>query len=89
MMVSFFFLQVWEKSRYKLTIILDFYDFQMNFLQEFPAEAGKQDRDRILPYMPGPLDTVNDDITGNCVCMYVCVLINTYFTCFQFLLRYI
>lgn len=46
----------------------------MNFLQEFPAEAGKQDRDRILPYMPGPLDAVNDDITGIvCICVYVCV----------------
>lgn len=43
---------------------VDFYDFQINFLQEFPAEAGKQDRERILPYMPGPLDSVNDDITG-------------------------
>lgn len=36
----------------------------MNFLQEFPTEAGKRDRERILPYMPGPLDTVNDEITG-------------------------
>jgi bud emergence protein 1 len=43
---------------------IDFYDFQINFLQEFPEEAGKQDRERILPYMPGPLDAVNDDITG-------------------------
>ncbi|KAL7315069.1 bud emergence protein 1, variant 2 [Mucor circinelloides] len=46
----------------------DFYDFQINFLQEFPAEAGKQDQARILPYMPGPLDAVNDDITGNKSC---------------------
>ncbi|OAD05410.1 hypothetical protein MUCCIDRAFT_80496 [Mucor lusitanicus CBS 277.49] len=43
----------------------DFYDFQINFLQEFPAEAGKQDQARILPYMPGPLDAVNDDITAD------------------------
>lgn len=44
--------------------IIDFYDFQINFLQEFPAEAGKRDQERILPYMPGPLDTVDDEITG-------------------------
>jgi bud emergence protein 1 len=49
-------------------VYLDFYDFQINFLQEFPAEAGKQEQTRILPYMPGPLDTVNDDITGNKSC---------------------
>lgn len=51
--------------------ILDFYDFQINFLQEFPAEAGKQDQARILPYMPGPLDAVNDDITGNKSCGWI------------------
>jgi bud emergence protein 1 len=44
--------------------LIDFYDFQINFLQEFPAEAGKQDQTRILPFMPGPLDTVDDNITG-------------------------
>ncbi|KAI8889537.1 hypothetical protein K501DRAFT_320241 [Backusella circina FSU 941] len=43
----------------------DFYDFQINFLQEFPAEAGKLDRERILPYMPGPLETVDDEITAD------------------------
>ncbi|KAG2233987.1 hypothetical protein INT48_006479 [Thamnidium elegans] len=53
------------KHRVLYRLYDDFYDFQMNFLQEFPAEAGKQDRDRILPYMPGPLDTVNDDITAD------------------------
>jgi bud emergence protein 1 len=45
-------------------LYIDFYDFQINFLHEFPAEAGKQDQTRILPFIPGPLDTVNDDITG-------------------------
>lgn len=53
-------LDIWMIS-YK---IIDFYDFQINFLQEFPAEAGKRDQERILPYMPGPLDTVDDEITG-------------------------
>lgn len=43
----------------------DFYDFQIHFLQEYPDEAGKNNKPRILPYMPGPLDSVNDDITGN------------------------
>lgn len=32
-------------------------------LQTFPTEAGKEDRERILPFMPGPLETVTDDIT--------------------------
>lgn len=27
-------------------------------------EAGKSDRERILPYMPGPLTQVDEDITG-------------------------
>lgn len=45
--------------------LIDFYDFQIKFLQEFPEEAGKKEKKRILPYMPGPLDTVNDEITGN------------------------
>ncbi|KAG2199454.1 hypothetical protein INT47_011566 [Mucor saturninus] len=53
------------KHRVLYRLYEDFYDFQINFLQEFPAEAGKQDRDRILPYMPGPLDSVNDDITAD------------------------
>lgn len=52
------------KHRVLYRLYEDFYDFQINFLQEFPAEAGKLDQERILPYMPGPLDTVNDDITG-------------------------
>lgn len=53
------------KHRVLYRLYEDFYDFQINFLQEFPAEAGKKDRERILPYMPGPLDLVNDDITAD------------------------
>lgn len=45
-------------------IHIDFYDFQINLLNEYPVEAGKADRERILPYMPGPLTQVDDDITG-------------------------
>lgn len=44
---------------------IDFYDFQINLLNDFPVEAGKEDRERILPYMPGPLTDVDEDITGN------------------------
>ncbi|KAF7723691.1 bud emergence protein 1 [Apophysomyces ossiformis] len=43
----------------------DFYEFQTNMLEEFPLEAGKLDRDRILPYMPGPLTEVNDEISAD------------------------
>lgn len=42
----------------------DFHDFQINLLQEYPLEAGKADRERILPYMPGPLSSVDEEITG-------------------------
>ncbi|KAI8645180.1 hypothetical protein BD408DRAFT_362158 [Parasitella parasitica] len=42
----------------------DFYDFQINLLQKYPVEAGTADRERILPFMPGPLDFVNDEITA-------------------------
>lgn len=44
--------------------IIDFYDFQINLLEAFPDEAGKNEKERILPYMPGPLEDVNEDITG-------------------------
>lgn len=48
-----------------------FYRFQIDLLDTFPAEAGRVDPDnpsappprRILPYMPGPLDEVDDSIT--------------------------
>lgn len=29
----------------------------------FPVEAGKEERERILPFMPGPLENVTDEIT--------------------------
>lgn len=48
-----------------------FYRFQIDLLDTFPAEAGRQDPrtphtpppKRILPYMPGPLPVVDDAIT--------------------------
>lgn len=48
----------------------DFYTFQINLLNYFPVEAGRETapgesvpQERILPYMPGPVDEENDEIT--------------------------
>ncbi|CAO3588245.1 unnamed protein product [Absidia cylindrospora] len=40
-----------------------FYQFHIHLLQMFPEEAGKGEKRRILPFMPGPLDEVDDYIT--------------------------
>ncbi|CAG8559296.1 4283_t:CDS:1 [Paraglomus occultum] len=42
----------------------DFYEFQIALLGEFPVEAGRTGKKRILPFMPGPLSYVNDVITA-------------------------
>ncbi|KAL7409469.1 hypothetical protein BDY24DRAFT_372521 [Mrakia frigida] len=53
----------------------DFYHFQISLLDAFPAEAGRaldggadspggDTPERILPYMPGPLDFIDDAITN-------------------------
>lgn len=42
----------------------DFYDFQITLLDEFPDEAGRTGKERLLPYMPGPLTYVNDSISS-------------------------
>ncbi|CAG8514070.1 4978_t:CDS:1 [Paraglomus brasilianum] len=42
----------------------DFYEFQIALLGEFPVEAGRTGKKRILPFMPGPLSYVNDVITS-------------------------
>ena len=49
----------WELSRF----YQNFYDFQINLLQEFPKEAGQDGGARILPYMPGPVTYVTDAIS--------------------------
>jgi len=50
----------WELQRY----YEDFYDFQIALLTEFPAEAGNTGtQKRSLPYMPGPVSYVTDQIT--------------------------
>lgn len=51
----------------------DFYAFQLDLLDTWPVEAGREKRDpdgpeltesdRILPYMPGPVDIVNEAVT--------------------------
>jgi bud emergence protein 1 len=52
--------RTWELSRY----YEDFYDFQMELLTRFPAEAGSTGtQKRTLPYMPGPVNYVTDAIT--------------------------
>ncbi|KAK9458387.1 hypothetical protein V1511DRAFT_454664, partial [Dipodascopsis uninucleata] len=42
----------------------DFYDFQIRLLDEFPEEAGRTGRQRILPFIPGPVTYVNDSISS-------------------------
>ncbi|KDQ64934.1 hypothetical protein JAAARDRAFT_188210 [Jaapia argillacea MUCL 33604] len=43
----------------------DFFDFQVELLKTFPREAGREPpHPRILPYMPGPVDQVDDAITA-------------------------
>ncbi|KAJ3743392.1 scd2/ral3 [Lentinula detonsa] len=43
----------------------DFYDFQVSLLDSFPREAGRQPPNpRMLPYMPGPAQNVNDQLTA-------------------------
>ncbi|KAF9506593.1 hypothetical protein BS47DRAFT_1352610 [Hydnum rufescens UP504] len=53
----------------------DFYAFQLQLLDTWPVEAGREKRDpngpeltendRILPYMPGPVDYVDDGVTAS------------------------
>ncbi|KAF9780077.1 hypothetical protein BJ322DRAFT_309455 [Thelephora terrestris] len=46
----------------------DFYDFQIELLEKFPREAGREVANqkpspRLIPYMPGPVEHVDDEIT--------------------------
>ena len=51
----------WELSRY----YKDFYDLQINLIQEYPLEAGNvKGYERSLPYMPGPVTYVTDNISN-------------------------
>ena len=43
----------------------DFYDLQINLIQEYPVEAGNvKGNERTLPYMPGPVTYVTDNISN-------------------------
>jgi bud emergence protein 1 len=51
----------WELSR----LYQDFYDLQINLIQEYPLEAGNvKGVERSLPYMPGPVTYVTDNISN-------------------------
>ncbi|KAF2091664.1 scaffold protein Scd2 [Saccharata proteae CBS 121410] len=50
----------WELSR----LYQDFYDLQIRLIQEFPLEAGQRGVERTLPYMPGPVTYVTDNISN-------------------------
>ena len=50
----------WDLSR----IYEDFYELQINLINAFPDEAGQvPPKPRILPYMPGPVKFVTDNIS--------------------------
>jgi bud emergence protein 1 len=51
----------WELQR----LYQDFYDLQINLIQEHPLEAGNVNGvERSLPYMPGPVTYVTDNISN-------------------------
>ena len=51
----------WELQR----LYQDFYDLQINLIQEHPLEAGNvKGHERTLPYMPGPVTYVTDNISN-------------------------
>ncbi|KAJ7499260.1 scd2/ral3 [Mycena latifolia] len=53
------------KSLILFRVYNDFYDFQVSLLDTFPREAGRQPPNpRMLPYMPGPADQVDDALTA-------------------------
>eukprot|EP00835_Amoeboradix_gromovi_P005794 NODE_585_length_6408_cov_0.301950.p2 type:complete len:362 gc:universal NODE_585_length_6408_cov_0.301950:463-1548(+) len=41
----------------------DFFALQLSLLNAFPNEAGKRSAKRIIPYMPGPVDNVDREVT--------------------------
>ena len=51
----------WELSRY----YQDFYDLQIALLRKFPEQQEpERPEERVLPYMPGPVTYVTDDISN-------------------------
>jgi bud emergence protein 1 len=49
-----------ELSRY----YADFYDLQIALIEAFPVEAGNRNKQRTLPFMPGPVAHVTDAISN-------------------------
>ncbi|KAI8868316.1 hypothetical protein GQ42DRAFT_180064 [Ramicandelaber brevisporus] len=43
----------------------DFYDVQIALLNRFPKQAGRTGERRILPFMPGPVAYVTDEVTNS------------------------
>ncbi|EEB06739.1 hypothetical protein SJAG_01794 [Schizosaccharomyces japonicus yFS275] len=41
----------------------DFYNLQLALLEAFPDEAGRSGSKRVIPYMPGPVDEVDDVVS--------------------------
>ncbi|RIA97462.1 hypothetical protein C1645_871336 [Glomus cerebriforme] len=52
------------RFRFLYRLYEDFYEFQIALLNKFQEEAGRTGKQRILPFMPGPLSYVNDMITS-------------------------
>ncbi|CAG8546028.1 5245_t:CDS:2 [Funneliformis mosseae] len=52
------------RFRYLYRVYEDFYEFQIELLNRYPEEAGRTGKQRILPFMPGPLSFVNESITS-------------------------
>lgn len=52
------------RFRFLYRLYEDFYEFQISLLNKFREEAGRTGKQRILPFMPGPLSYVNDMITS-------------------------
>ncbi|CAB4489269.1 unnamed protein product [Rhizophagus irregularis] len=52
------------RFRFLYRLYEDFYEFQIALLNKFREEAGRTGKQRILPFMPGPLSYVNDMITS-------------------------
>ncbi|KAF7301559.1 hypothetical protein MIND_00721400 [Mycena indigotica] len=53
------------KSLILFRVYNDFYDFQVSLLDTFPREAGREPpHPRMLPYMPGPAQDVDDALTA-------------------------
>jgi len=53
-------------NRNLLRLYEDFYNFHIALLEEFPVESGRVgDQPRILPFMPMPLQVVNDSVSAS------------------------